>query len=550
MLLKLLALLFVLQVCYAPPVTKNKEAEDSQEAGLEEYIEYHRYIREVVNTLESDVQFREKLEKANEEDIRSGKIAHQLEFVSHHLRTKLDEIKRAELERLRDLFAQKKALMGNDINDPMHSGGGDALHGHVNLANPHTFEIEDLQKLIAKTTLDLAEADKKRRVEFKQYELQKEYEKRDKLNHTTGEERTKLEKEFEEKEQKHKKHEKLHTPGHKQQLEEVWEEQDHMQQDFNPKTFFMLHDLDSNGLWDQEEVKALFIKELDKMYKEGAPEDDMRERYEEMERMREAAFNEMDTNKDGFITYEEFLQQTKRSDYEKDPGWEGLDEHRQYTDEEIDEYIRNQQMQHAPQQYHPNDINAPPGYYPPPPQGYQQPPPGAYVPPPHGGYAPPPHGGPVPQYQQHPAQMYPSGQQMHPQMGQGQGQLHPGQGQGQLHPGQGQGQPHPGQGQGQLHPGQMPQAQVNPQNIPRQANQPNLNTNEVYPNQNQQPNNQVPQQQAPVQQAPPQLNQQQGQTPPAQTQQQQPSQAQQPVQQQPPTNQNNGQKNIPHVQKV
>lgn len=39
------------------------------------------------------------------------------------------------------------------------------------------------------------------------------------------------------------------------------------------------------------------------MYSEGAPEDDMRERIEEMERMREHVFNEVDKNKDGLIRY-------------------------------------------------------------------------------------------------------------------------------------------------------------------------------------------------------------------------------------------------------
>lgn len=34
---------------------------------------------------------------------QSGKIAHELEYVNHHVRTKLDEIKRRELERLRHL---------------------------------------------------------------------------------------------------------------------------------------------------------------------------------------------------------------------------------------------------------------------------------------------------------------------------------------------------------------------------------------------------------------------------------------------------------------
>jgi len=45
----------------------------------------------------------------------------------------------------------------------------------------------------------------------------------------------------------------------------------------------------------------LFLKELDKMYTPGAAEDDMRERIEELERMREHVFKEADTNKDGLI---------------------------------------------------------------------------------------------------------------------------------------------------------------------------------------------------------------------------------------------------------
>lgn len=33
-------------------------------------MEYHRYLKEVIQALESDVEFREKLEKADEADIR------------------------------------------------------------------------------------------------------------------------------------------------------------------------------------------------------------------------------------------------------------------------------------------------------------------------------------------------------------------------------------------------------------------------------------------------------------------------------------------------
>ena len=66
--------------------------------------------------------------------------------------------------------------------------------------------------------------------------------------------------------------------------------------------WFLVLDLDGNGVWDQNEVKALFSKELDKVYDPNAPEDDMAERYEEMERMREHVFNETDINRDYLIS--------------------------------------------------------------------------------------------------------------------------------------------------------------------------------------------------------------------------------------------------------
>ncbi|RZC31998.1 nucleobindin-2, partial [Asbolus verrucosus] len=483
-------LLHVLQVCFAPPVTKNKgkEHDENEEVGgLEDYMEYHRYLREVVNALESDPEFRQKLEKAEESDIRSGKIAEELEFVSHHVRTRLDEIKRVELNRLRELTEKKRQLQENvDTEDPSHR--------HLDHANPHTFEIDDLKKLIAKTTEDLAEADRKRREEFKQYELQKEYEKQVKLNHTNGSEREKLEKEFKEREEKHKKHEKLHEPGHKAQLEEVWQEQDQMQQEFDPKTFFMLHDMDSNGLWDQDEVKALFVKELEKMYAAGEPEDDMRERAEEMERMRESVFKEVDLNRDGFIDYDEFLAQTKRNDFQQDHGWQGLDEKRPYTEQELEEFIRQHQLANQiphgyPQGYPPNQQPYP-GH---PPVAYQQVPPGYHP------NAVPVHPGAMPQQQFHPGQI----PQQHPQ--QLPGQL-PDLNTNEIHP----------QYKQQQHPNQPPQAYQQYQQGPGSYQQPNY-----QPNQHQQPPHQMNYQQ---QQPPHQVNQQQ-----SQQAQQPPVQNQQPV---------------------
>jgi nucleobindin len=46
----------------------------------------------------------------------------------------------------------------------------------------------------------------------------------------------------------------------------------------------------------------------------------MREREEEMERMREHVFKESDLDKNRLISFDEFLAETKRDEFDKDPG--------------------------------------------------------------------------------------------------------------------------------------------------------------------------------------------------------------------------------------
>lgn len=171
--------------------------------------------------------------------------------------------------------------------------------------------------------------------------MQKEFERQELMKNMDEAHRKQYEEELKKQKEKHNKHEKVHHPGSKDQLQEVWEKQDHMDvQDFDPKTFFMLHDLDGNGYWDETEVKALFIKELDKVYQSGLPEDDMRERAEDMERMREHVFKEADVNKDSLISFQEFLDQTKRDEYQRDPGWDTVDNVPQYSHDEYLEFER------------------------------------------------------------------------------------------------------------------------------------------------------------------------------------------------------------------
>lgn len=45
---------------------------------------------------------------------QTGDIAHQLEYVSHHVRSKLDEIKRTELDRLRHYVSEQVSKQGCD----------------------------------------------------------------------------------------------------------------------------------------------------------------------------------------------------------------------------------------------------------------------------------------------------------------------------------------------------------------------------------------------------------------------------------------------------
>ncbi|CAH1391789.1 unnamed protein product [Nezara viridula] len=339
-----LILFIIVHNCVAPPA-KSKQPVENETVGEEKPvsldelgIEYNRYLKEVVDALESDPEFRKKLETAEEADFRNGKIAAELEYVNHHVRTKLDELKRTELQRLRDLVKQAEELDHNEI-DPNHIDPG-----HVDHQNPHTFESADLHKLITQVRKDLAEADRKRREEFKEYELQKKFETEQKLKVMDEEHKKKFLQELEEQKKKHSQHEPLHHPGSKAQLEEVWEKEDHMEtQKFNPRTFFLLHDINGDGYWDEDEVKALFLKELDKLYQAGVPEDDMREREEEMERMREHVFKESDSNGDRLISYQEFLEQTKKKEFNRDEGWETIDSQPQFTQQEYEEFERRRQ---------------------------------------------------------------------------------------------------------------------------------------------------------------------------------------------------------------
>ncbi|CAH2325440.1 nucleobindin-2 isoform X1 [Pelobates cultripes] len=297
---------------------------------------YDRYLREVVEVLETDPHFREKIQSADIEDIKSGKISKELDLVSHNIRTKLDELKRQEVARLRVLIkAKMDASEKTGIDHRMLLKQFD----HLNHYNPHSFEPKDLDLLIKAATKDLENYDKERHDEFKRYEMMKEHERREYLKSLDEEKRKIEEAKYEEMRKKHKEHPKMNHPGSKDQLKEVWEETDGLDPtDFNPKTFFKLHDTNSDGFLDEQELEALFTKELEKVYDPKNEEDDMVEMEEERLRMREHVMNEIDIDKDRLINLAEFMRATEKREFLEPDGWETVDQQQLYTEDELQEF--------------------------------------------------------------------------------------------------------------------------------------------------------------------------------------------------------------------
>ncbi|XP_073668574.1 nucleobindin-2a isoform X1 [Paramisgurnus dabryanus] len=311
-----------------------KESPQSVDTGLH----YDRYLREVIDFLEKDQHFREKLHNTDMEDIKQGKLAKELDFVSHHVRTKLDELKRQEVSRLRTLIKAKQDIEGGNDIAVDHQALLKQFE-YLNHMNPHTFEVEDLDRLIKSATKDLENYDKERHEEFKRYEMMKEHERLEHLKTLDEEGRKKEEEHYEEMKKKHADHPKVNHPGSKDQLKEVWEEADGLDpEDFDPKTFFNLHDTNGDGFFDEQELEALFTKELEKIYDPTNEEDDMVEMEEERLRMREHVMNEVDSNKDRLVSLDEFLVATKKKEFLEPDSWETLEQNQAYTEDEMREF--------------------------------------------------------------------------------------------------------------------------------------------------------------------------------------------------------------------
>uniref|UniRef100_A0AAQ5YG93 Nucleobindin-1 n=1 Tax=Amphiprion ocellaris TaxID=80972 RepID=A0AAQ5YG93_AMPOC len=332
-----LLLLTISAGVWSVPIERNGGNQEPKEEAPEENMDtglyYDRYLREVIEVLETDPHFREKLQTANTEDIKNGRLSKELDLVSHHVRTRLDELKRQEVSRLRMLLKAKLDSLQMDHASLLKQ------FEHLDPHNQNTFEAKDLELLISTATKDLENYDAERHEEFKRYEMLKEHERREYLKGLDQEKREKEEKRLQELKDKHRQHPKVNVPGSVAQLREVWEETDGLDpQEFNPKTFFKLHDTNEDGVLDEQELEALFTKELEKVYDPKNEEDDMMEMEEERLRMREHVMKNVDTNKDRLVSLEEFLKSTEKKEFNNPKEWETLDTNPVYTEEELQRF--------------------------------------------------------------------------------------------------------------------------------------------------------------------------------------------------------------------
>ena len=141
-------IVLIIGACVCPPVlpdakkdhpTDSNDHKNSANETIEHdpilSLEYHRYLREIVNVLETDPAFKQMIENANADDIKTGKIASHLELVNHNVRTKLDELKRKEIERLRQLISRKVALNSGKLLAKVSSSQQKTKNYLTNLLN-------------------------------------------------------------------------------------------------------------------------------------------------------------------------------------------------------------------------------------------------------------------------------------------------------------------------------------------------------------------------------------------------------------------------------
>ncbi|XP_023341307.1 nucleobindin-2 [Eurytemora carolleeae] len=161
----------------------------------------------------------------------------------------LNYVKKREIDQIRRRILPRKKYLQKDFQEP----------DHLDMTRIK-FDGQDWKLLIRAFEKHRREWTHLRELNWKQFQMEKLFQEKQVLRHMKNDVERKKEIERIEKHKAELSNIELKHPLTKNQVEEVWEEKDNLpKEEFNERTFFALHDLDSNGFLDEHEVNLILL---------------------------------------------------------------------------------------------------------------------------------------------------------------------------------------------------------------------------------------------------------------------------------------------------
>eukprot|EP00040_Diaphanoeca_grandis_P005691 m.34057 g.34057 ORF g.34057 m.34057 type:complete len:467 (-) comp16924_c0_seq2:85-1485(-) len=115
-------------------------------------------------------------------------------------------------------------------------------------------------------------------------------------------------------------------PGHRKQLEQIWDKEDGMIGiRFDPKAFFRMHDITGDDMLDVKEIQAIMAPEARALHTIEEGYTDELAIAEEATIMAETMIEEHDKNNNGVVEYQEFLDYAETEGFIVSRDWHALD---------------------------------------------------------------------------------------------------------------------------------------------------------------------------------------------------------------------------------
>ncbi|CDS43221.1 EF hand domain containing protein [Echinococcus multilocularis] len=310
-------LYFLAQNMECAPVHKTSLPRGKQAQLISD--EFRDYLGNLFKAIENSTEFLDHVSSLHETDSSVN-----ISLLSKEVREKLNLIKYGTknyfvdlLKLKRDSEAGKKVSIPSDIAKALDIG------------NSTEFSAEDVETILKMLRERQDAIDREEIVFLNEVEVMKVLERWEAHVNDTTAVREKVQHDFE-LAKKRPKPGRFHEPGSRAQEREQWQKGDDMPEDeFDPRVFFIMHDLNSDGVWDPEEIDAMLSAQI------GQIDEDRPERQDEYRvQMRRKMLEVMDRNGDGLIDYKEHMKHSTSPEGMNDSGWEPDED----EDEDLDDF--------------------------------------------------------------------------------------------------------------------------------------------------------------------------------------------------------------------